>query len=66
MLCVTGFAFTKDYDCLENRFIEPINRFLRAEPNRRKAVRALNNTLGTPRACQLNPDDKTLLWVGLK
>ena len=63
---VTGFAFTKDYDCLENRFIEPINRFLRAEPNRRKAVRALNNTLDTPRACQLNPDDKTLLWAGLK
>ena len=63
---VTGFAFTKGFDNIENGFIEPINRFLQNETNHRKAVRALNNTLGTPRACQLNPDDKTFLWVGLK
>ena len=63
---VTGFAFTKGYDCIENGFVEPINRFLHGETNRCKAVRALNNTLGTPRASRLNPDDKTLLWAGLK
>ncbi len=63
---VTGFAFTKGYECLKNGFVEPINSFLHDEKNHRKAVRALNNTLEAPRACQLNPDDKTLLWIGLK
>ena len=63
---VTSFAFTKGFDNIENGFVEPINRFLHSESNRRKAVRALNNTLDAPRACHLNPDDKTLLWVGLR
>lgn len=63
---VTGFAFKNDYENAEDGFIEPINRYLRQEPDARRAARALNNTLNTPRACQLNADDKTLLWAGLQ
>ena len=62
---VTGFAFKKNFDGLECGFIEPINRFLQNESSKSKAVRALNNTLSAHRANQINPDDKTLLWVGL-
>ena len=62
---VTGFAFKKNFDGLECGFIEPINHFLRGESSKKRAVRALNNTLSAPKANRLNPDDKTLLWVGL-
>lgn len=62
---VTGFAFKKNFDGLERGFIEPINHFLKGETSQKRAVRALNNTLAAPKANQLNPDDKTLLWVGL-
>lgn len=63
---ITGFAFQKDSKSLESGFIEPINRYLSEESCKTKALRALNNTLSTPRACRLNPDDKTFLWAGLK
>ena len=62
---VTGFAFKKNFDGLECGFIEPINQFLMSESSKSKAVRALNNTVSAHRANQINPDDKTLLWVGL-
>lgn len=62
---VTGFALRNDFRELERGFIEPINSFLNGEPNHSRALRALNNTLGNPRACQLNPDDKTFLWAKL-
>lgn len=63
---VTNFAFKNNYLELEKGFIEPINQFLNEEPNKSRAIRALNNTLGNARACQLNPDDKTFLWAKLK
>ena len=44
----------------------PINEFLTNEACAAKAVRALHNTLNTPRAQKLNPDDKTLLWAKVK
>ena len=62
---VTSFALNKNRSALENNFIEPINAFLLKEADNRKASRALKNTLETPRAANLNPDDKTLLWVKL-
>lgn len=62
---VTGFAFKKDFAEIETNFIIPINRFLQ-ETNPAKALRALNNTLSTPQACRLNPDDKTFLWADLR
>lgn len=62
---VTGFAFKKNFDGLECSFIDPINSFLRKETSKQRAVRALNNTLSAHKANRLNPDDKTLLWVGL-
>lgn len=62
---VTGFAFKKNFFELEKGFIEPINSFLINENNKKRALRALNNTLGNPQAGRLNPDDKTLLWAKL-
>lgn len=63
---VTGFAFKNDFAEIEAGFIHPINRFLIEETNLSRALRALNNTLSTPRACRLNPDDKTFLWASLR
>ncbi len=63
---VTGFAFKNDFDDIETRFLKPINNFLQNEPDRKKAIRALNNTLSNPIATKLNPDDKTFLWVDIK
>ena len=63
---VTGFAFRKDFADLEKKFIEPINNFLLQEASKTKAVNALTNTLSSPQACKINPDDKTLLWARLK
>ncbi len=61
---VTGFAFKDGLEYLEQKFVTPIDAFLRLEKNRGRALRALNNTLSTPTAHRLNPDDKTLLWAG--
>ncbi len=60
---VTSFAFQPDFQNIETKFITPINDFLLSEPNRLKATRALSNTLNTPRAQKINPDDKTLVWI---
>lgn len=62
---VTDFALSKDARGLKDGFIEPINRYLQNEPNKLKALRALNNTLDTKQARKLNSDDKTFLWAGL-
>ena len=50
---------------LKQGFIEPINSYLRKEPNKARALQALKNTLDTERARKLNSDDKTFLWAGL-
>lgn len=60
---VTSFAFQPDFQNIEKKFIIPINNFLLAEPDCSKAAKALTNTLNTPRAQKLNPDDKTLVWI---
>lgn len=62
---VSNFAFHRDYREPEKNFIEPIHDFLCNEPHKRRAVRALSNTLRTARAQRLNSDDKTLLWAQL-
>lgn len=62
---VTGFALSSDMARLKCGFIEPINRYLKSEENKSTALKALNNTLNTPKARKLNSDDKTFLWVGL-
>lgn len=63
---VTGFAFKNNFMEIENAFIEPINQFLSHETDFARALRALNNTLSAPKACRLNPDDKTFLWADLR
>lgn len=60
---LTSFAFSSDYSDIEHKFIDPINDFLNGENNIVKSRKALINTLNTPRAQKLNPDDKTLLWI---
>ncbi len=60
---VAGFSFSPDYRSIESNFIVPIDRFLREASNKPKAVKALVNTLNTPKAQRLNPDDKTLVWI---
>ena len=62
---VTGFALNADMTRLKCGFIEPINKYLRAEANKTKAIKALNNTLDTEKARKLNSDDKTFLWAEL-
>lgn len=62
---VTDFALSKEGKGLKDGFIEPINRYLKSEPDKLKALRALNNTLDTKQARKLNSDDKTFLWAGL-
>lgn len=63
---VTGFAFKKNFESLERGFIDPINNFFLSEQSKSKAIKALNNTLASPQANKINPDDKTLLWARLK
>lgn len=60
---LTSFAFQPDFQNIERKFIEPINDFLLSEKSKTKARKALSNTLNTPRAQKLNPDDKTLVWI---
>lgn len=62
---LTSFAFCSDFSDIERKFIDPINNFLNNEQNIAKSRKALVNTLNTPRAQKLNPDDKTLLWIGV-
>lgn len=62
---VTNFALSEDMRHLKEGFIEPISRYLRNEPNKQRALKALNNTLDTRQARKLNADDKTFLWAGL-
>ncbi len=60
---LTSFAFSPDFQDIEHKFIQPINDFLSREKNLPKARKALKNTLNTPKAQKLNPDDKTLVWI---
>ncbi len=60
---LTSFAFSPDFTNIEHKFINPINDYLLSETNVSKATKALCNTLNTPRAQKLNPDDKTLVWI---
>ncbi len=62
---LTNFAFSQDFNKIEEGFILPINDFLSKEKNKTKAVRALANTLNTDQAKRLNSDDKTLVWAKL-
>lgn len=62
---LTNFAFSNDFKTLERGFILPIDEFLKGERCRKKASRALSNTLNTTKARRLNQDDKTLLWAKL-
>lgn len=62
---LTSFAFQPDYLDIEHKFIIPIDDFLREEKSLVKAKKALSNTLNVPRAQKLNPDDKTLVWIGV-
>ncbi|MBE6444037.1 MAG: protein phosphatase 2C domain-containing protein [Alphaproteobacteria bacterium] len=61
---LTSFAFQPDFLDVEYKFIKPINDFLLSEKSVVRARRALVNTLNTPKAQKLNPDDKTLVWIG--
>lgn len=60
---LTSFAFQPDFREIERNFVNPIDAFLQDEPSPVKARKALSNTLNTPRAQKLNPDDKTLVWI---
>lgn len=62
---VTDFALSDDVYRLKKGFIEPINKYLKSESNKHKALLALNNTLDTKQARRLNSDDKTFLWAEL-
>ena len=62
---LTNFSFSKDYSHIEKNFIVPIDNFLTNATNKRKAKKALENTLNNAKARKLNSDDKTLLWVKL-
>ena len=62
---VTNFALSDDMCRLKQGFIEPINSYLRKEPNKARALQEIKNTLDTERARKLNSDDKTFLWAGL-
>ena len=62
---VTNFALSDDMCSLKKGFLEPINKYLKNEPNKQRALRALYNTLDTKQARKLNSDDKTFLWAGL-
>ena len=62
---LTNFAFNPEYTILEAGFVLPIHRFLLNEKSKTKAIKALANTLNTPKAQKLNSDDKTFLWARL-
>lgn len=62
---VTNFALTDDMCKLKNGFIEPIYQYLKNEPSKMRALKALHNTLDAGKARKLNSDDKTFLWAEL-
>ena len=62
---LTNFSFSPDFSRIEPNFLLPISNFLKTEPQKARAERALANTLNTARAQKLNPDDKTFLWAKL-
>ena len=63
---VTSFSFSADMRKIEQGFIGPIDRFLTEARNKPKAVKALANTLNTPKAQRINADDKTLVWIKVR
>ena len=60
---VACFSFSADWQRIEQGFIRPIDKFLEEAQNKPKAVKALANTLNTPKAQRINSDDKTLVWI---
>lgn len=60
---LTSFSFNSDFQNIEHNFIAPIDEFLKKASNKQKAMKALKNTLNTPKAQKINPDDKTLVWI---
>lgn len=62
---ITCFALANDYTQVMEKFIVPIDDFLRKEKSKSKALKALENTLNNPQARKINSDDKTLLWAHL-
>jgi len=62
---LTTFSFSRDYQTIEQSFLQPIADYLSKETNKTKALHALANTLNTPQATKLNSDDKTLVWIKL-
>lgn len=63
---LTSFSFANGFQKIEKGFIAPIDSFLKNEKAKAKAVRALINTLNTPRAQRINSDDKTLVWAKVR
>lgn len=61
---VTGFVFGEDFSIRQN-FLIPIVEYLENEKDKKRAIRALQNTLNDRKAQRINPDDKTLLWIKL-
>lgn len=62
---VTGFVFGDDLCKIRQNFLIPIVEYLEKEPDKKRAVNALRNTLNDNKAQRINPDDKTILWVKL-
>ena len=60
---VTCFALADECSKIADKFVLPINEFLKNEKMRGKALKALENTLNNPQARKINSDDKTLLWA---
>lgn len=60
---LTTFSLSHDFLNIKNNFIAPIDMFLNKTQNKIKAIKALSNTLNTPKAQKINPDDKTLVWI---
>lgn len=62
---VTGFVFSDDSYEIRQNFLIPIVEYLENEPDKKRALNALHNTLNDRKAQRINPDDKTILWVKL-
>lgn len=62
---VTGFVFSDDFYKIRRQFFVPIVEFLEKEPHKKRAQKALYNTLNDSKAQRLNADDKTFLWIKL-
>ena len=57
------FVIGKDQDAPEPAFMRPVSRYLFENPGG-PAAEALAGTLGSPDACRISADDKTLVWIG--